>query len=132
MKTPTVTRAATADEAAAKKIHKHEQHVDAAMAVAGGASMATVGAVIGSIAGPPGAIAGAVVGAAIGTAAGLAMEREHHRDSQHGAELDTEIGVTSESLGAAPVENVPPEEVPASVKVLEEMDDAVSPGSPAR
>ena len=132
MKTPTDKRAPTADEAAAKKIHKHEQHVDAALAAASGASMATVGAVIGSIAGPPGAIAGAVFGAAIGTAAGLAMEREQHRDSQRSATLDKEIGVTTDTLGAAPVANVPPDEIPDSVKVLDEMDAAVSAGSPAR
>jgi hypothetical protein len=133
MKTPTLKpkHEATADETAAK-IHKHERHVDAAMATAGGASMATVGALIGSIAGPPGAIAGAVMGAAIGTATGLAMESEQHTASRRQEKLDHEIGVTSESLGAAPVENVPPEEVPASIKVLEEMDAAVAPGSHAR
>ena len=133
MKTPSQKpkHEATADETAAQ-IHNHERHVDAAIATAGGASMATVGALIGSIAGPPGAIAGAMMGAAIGTATGLAMEREHHRDSYREGQLDRAIGVTSESLGAAPVENVPPDAIPASIKVLEEMDAAVSPGSPAR
>ena len=131
MKKPNEMRVATADDAVAK-IHRHEKRVDAAIATASGASMATVGAVIGSMAGPPGAIAGAVIGAAIGTATSLAMEREQHRDSRRDEELDREIGVTSESLGARPVNNVPLEDRPASAEVLDEMEAAVSPGSRAR
>ena len=130
MKTPQ-KRDATAGETAAK-IHKHQKHVDVAIATASGASMATVGAVIGSIAGPAGAIAGAVVGAAIGTATSLAMEREQHRESRREDDLDREIGVTSGSLGAVSVENVGRDEVPASGEALNEIEAALSPGSRAR
>ena len=129
----------TADQTAAK-IHKHEVRVEAAMATASGASMAGVGAAIGSIAGPPGAIAGALMGAAIGAATSLAMEREQHRDSRREEVLDREIGVTTDTLGASPVSNVPPpdddsaraDDGPTSAEVLDEMDAAVSPGSRAR
>ena len=100
-------RKAKADRTPNEQIHRREARIDAAVAAASGASGATLGAVVGAIAGPPGAIAGAVVGGAIGAAASIAMEKEDHRRSFHDKELDDDIGVTSENLGAAPVKRSP-------------------------
>jgi len=117
MKSTKERNSQTPEEAVAEQIHKHEMHVDAGVTAAGSVSGATIGALLGSIAGPPGAIAGAVMGAAVGGATGLAMERDHHRESKHDRQLDDDIGVTSEDLGARPVKNVPIEEEAAFPKL---------------
>ena len=93
-------------------IHAHETHRHVAMPAAGALSGAAIGATIGSIAGPPGAIAGAVVGGAIGAASGVAIDSEETAADRHDAELDEEIGVTSESLGSMPP---PPPRAPQHV-----------------
>jgi hypothetical protein len=117
MKKSSTSKPASADQAEAARIREHEKHMDAGVAAASGVSAAAVGAVIGSIAGPPGAIAGAVVGGAIGAATSITMERELHRDGEHDARLDEDIGVTSDALGAYPVKNVPAEDAAAPTKV---------------
>jgi hypothetical protein len=85
-----------------ESLHAHEKRIEAVIDAAGGVGGAALGAAIGSIAGPPGAIAGAIIGGAIGTASAAVIETVEHERAKHDAELDEEIGVTSENLGSAP------------------------------
>lgn len=73
---------------------RHER--EAELGVAG----ALAGAALGAIAGPPGAVAGALVGGIVGLASGVASVRGTELDAVHDAELDDEIGVNGEGLGA--------------------------------
>jgi len=72
---------------------------------AGGGAVA--GAVLGSIAGPPGAAAGAVMGGVAGALAESALEVESARQSASTRELDLELGVMGDELGAPDLEHLP-------------------------
>ena len=79
-----------------------------AFPAAGAVSGAAVGAAVGSFAGPPGVAVGAAFGAIVGGLTARALDVQESRDSLHDTDLDDEIGVTSASLGAAPVTIPPP------------------------
>jgi polyisoprenoid-binding protein YceI len=66
----------------------------------GGASGALVGALVGAAAGPPGVIAGAIMGGVAGVLAGAVMDQESSAREQRMRELDEDIGVTGDDLGA--------------------------------
>jgi uncharacterized membrane protein len=76
-------------------------------AEAGAFAGEVVGGVVGSMAGPPGAIAGMLMGAAAGALAGMVIDRDAERTHVHDDELDKEIGVTSDELGAPNLEHPP-------------------------
>ena len=97
------SRERTADRSA-HHIHAVQSFTHVAGVLAGTAMGAAVGAVVGALAGPPGIWTGALLGGLAGTAAGRVMYVQGSRASKHDADLDDEIGVTSDSLGRPSVE----------------------------
>lgn len=95
-------RKARRDADLGETLHRHERLTEVMIDAVGGVGGAALGAAMGSIAGPPGAVAGAIIGGAIGTASAAAIERVEHQRAKRDAELDEEIGVTSENLGSVP------------------------------
>ncbi len=63
------------------------------------ASGAVIGAIVGAIGGPPGVAIGGAIGAAAGLIAGKVIDDEDQRESAHDAELDEDIGVTTDEIG---------------------------------
>jgi hypothetical protein len=89
----------SADQSASR-IHVFHSLTSVAVPVAGAMMGAGVGAVVGVLAGPPGIWVGALLGTLAGAAAGRAIDVQGSRASKHDAELDDEIGVTSQrSIG---------------------------------
>lgn len=84
-----------------KSTLRHER--EAELAVAG----AVAGAALGAVAGPPGAAVGALVGAIGGAVAGVASARGSELEGAHDRELDDEIGLNGEGLGAPGLEHPP-------------------------
>lgn len=76
---------------------------DAEMSVAG----AVAGAALGSVAGPPGIAAGAAIGAVAGAVSGIALGKGESREAAHERELDDEIGVNGQGLGAPGLKHPP-------------------------
>lgn len=85
---------------------KREHH---SLVPASAASGAVIGAIAGAIGGPPGAAIGGVIGAAAGLIAGKVIDGEDQRQTARDAELDDEIGVTTDEigLGATKILDVP-------------------------
>lgn len=88
------------------RIHALQSFTSAAGVLTGAVMGAAAGAVLGVLAGPPGMWTGALLGGLAGTAAGRVMYVQGSRASKHDADLDEEIGVTSNNLGRPPVEHL--------------------------
>lgn len=73
---------------------------------ASAASGAVIGAIAGAVGGPPGVAIGGVLGAAAGLIAGKVIDAEDQRESAHDAELDEDIGVTTDEIGLGDVKIV--------------------------
>ena len=67
------------------------------------------GASLGMFAGPPGAIAGAVLGGILGAVATQFVSERSAEEDAHDRELDLEIGVTSDEIGAPNLDHPPPQ-----------------------
>ncbi len=72
-----------------------------------GVGGALAGAALGAIAGPPGAAAGAIVGGIVGLVSGVASARGSEIDAAREEQLDNEIGLNGEGLGAPGLEHPP-------------------------
>lgn len=81
-------------EKAPKSTKEHKSLVPASAA-----SGAVIGAIAGAVGGPPGAAIGGVIGAAAGLIAGKVIDGEDQRQTARDAELDDEIGVTTDEIG---------------------------------
>jgi hypothetical protein len=96
----------SADQSASR-IHVFHSLTSVAVPIAGATMGAGVGAIVGVLAGPPGILAGALLGALAGAAAGRAIDVQGSRASKHDAELDDQIGVTSQrSIGRPSVSDL--------------------------
>jgi len=82
---------------------------------------AVTGAIVGLAGGPPGVIAGGVLGAAAGIIAGKVLDQQGQRRDARDAQLDKEIGVTTDEigLGDARLSEPPPSEAEQHVAELE-------------
>jgi len=73
----------------------------------GGALGAVAGASMGLIAGPPGIIAGAMIGAVVGAVATEFVSERAAESDAHDRDLDLEIGVKSDEIGAPNLDHPP-------------------------
>lgn len=89
------TAAETEEDRKALKKSIHGSNILDASAVTG----AVTGAIVGLAGGPAGVIAGGVIGAAAGIMAGKVLDEEGQRHEKRDAELDKEIGVTTDEIG---------------------------------
>lgn len=122
MAPPTTKR--TADESA-RRIRSFRSLTSFGAPLVGAILGGAIGALIGVLAALPGLLFGAVLGMAIGAMAGRAIDVQRSRSSTRDAYLDDEIGVTSGSLGRAPL--VPANSLPAARR---EAVDAEERGGP--
>lgn len=100
---PTATESEEGEKAPKKATHA-SKIMDASVVTG-----AVTGAIAGLAGGPPGVIAGGVLGAAAGILAGKVLGEEEQRHDARDAELDEDIGVTTDEigLGDAPVPEPP-------------------------
>lgn len=82
---------------------------------------AVTGAIVGMAGGPVGVIAGGVIGAAAGIVAGKVLDEEEHRHDARDAQLDRDIGVTTDEIGLGDprLSEPPPSEAERHVAALE-------------
>ena len=113
---PPTPAVAEEDRKAVKKAI-HGSNILDASAVTG----AVTGAIVGMAGGPPGVIAGGVLGAAAGIMAGKVLDDEGQWHDKRDAELDEDIGVTTDEigLGDAPAPEPPPSAAERHVAALE-------------
>lgn len=86
--------------AADEKAQEKEHH---GLVPASTASGAVIGAIVGAIGGPPGVAIGGAIGAAAGLIAGKVIDAEDRRETEHDAQLDEDIGVTTDEIGLGDV-----------------------------
>lgn len=89
------------EEKASTRRHEHEAE--------GGVAGALAGAAMGAVAGPPGAAAGAVIGGIVGAMAAGAVETGAAERAAVDRELDAEMGVAGDDLGAPNLKHPPAE-----------------------